>query len=308
MEGETIARKSLTHIFMIMRDKAIQRKNIYQRDEAYSDRTALMEEEYMEMGVRNPQSNQLPAWAYHVEDVKYTINSILIEKIRKLSALQTNLIRRPSLDDNTEEEKQLNALASEIKLSLERCQSLMLQIKQHHCERRERVLKENVVRSLANSLQDIKNEFLRSCSAYTSTVNKIKQSSSFLHDTEDDFGIAGDSQKSLQERGWTQEQLLFLEDNTLLIEERDKSVQNILRSTLDLNQLFRDIAHLVTEQGTVVDQIENNIVQTSYKVHEGAQQLKKAEQHQRKNRKMYCIMGLAGTVVFFILLLVLTKF
>lgn len=55
--------------------------------------------------------------------------------------------------------------------SLERCQSLMLQIKQHHCERRERVLKENVVRSLANSLQDIKNEFLRSCSAYTSSKN-----------------------------------------------------------------------------------------------------------------------------------------
>ena len=47
---------------------------------------------------------------------------------------------------------------------------------------------------------------------------------------------------------WTQEQLLFLEDNTLMVEERERSVQHIFKSTMELNQLFRDVAQLVQEQ------------------------------------------------------------
>lgn len=74
-----------------------------------------MEEENLEMGVRDPGPRQPPDWTYQVEEVKYTIDT-LKEKIRKLAALQTNLLRRPSLDDNTEEERELSALASEIKL------------------------------------------------------------------------------------------------------------------------------------------------------------------------------------------------
>lgn len=49
-------------------------------------------------------------------------------------------------------------------------------------------------------------------------------------------------------RAWNQEQLIFLADNTLQVEERDKAVKHVLQSTLHLNQLFKDVAYLVAEQ------------------------------------------------------------
>lgn len=51
-------------------------------------------------------------------------------------------------------------------------------------------------------------------------------------------------------RAWTQEQLMFLADNTQAVQDRDRTVQHILQSTIQLNQLFRDVAQLVTDQVT----------------------------------------------------------
>jgi len=57
----------------------------------------------------------------------------------------------------------------------------------------------------------------------------------------------------------------------------------------------------------VIDRIDYNLEQTQTRVSQGLQQLQKAEQHQRKNRKMYCILILAATTVLLIFILVLVK-
>ena len=56
----------------------------------------------------------LPDWSSQVEEVQYNI-STLKEKTKRLAALHNNLIRCPSLDDNTDEERQLAALTNEIR-------------------------------------------------------------------------------------------------------------------------------------------------------------------------------------------------
>ena len=70
----------------------------------------------MEMGISEKLiAKPLPDWTCEAEEVKH--NTIMLhEKIKKLAALQTNILRRPSLDDNTEEEKQLASLASQIQV------------------------------------------------------------------------------------------------------------------------------------------------------------------------------------------------
>ena len=57
-------------------------------------------------------------------------------------------------------------------------------------------------------------------------------------------------------------------------------------------------------QGSIVDRIDHNVETAHIRVEDGLQQIKKAEQHQRKNLKMRCILGLAVTFLF--LLFVLT--
>lgn len=58
--------------------------------------------------------SHLPDWTGMVEEVQYNILT-LKEKIKRLAALQSNMVRRPSLDDNTEEERQLTVHHNEIR-------------------------------------------------------------------------------------------------------------------------------------------------------------------------------------------------
>lgn len=295
---------------MIMRDKAIQRRNMYKRVETYSDQESLVHCEELENGFGGPGDSHLPDWAGQVEEVQYNIIT-LKEKTKRVAALQSNLVRRPSLDDNTEEERQLTALNNEIRRTLERCQTLMMQIKHCMCRGREETLRRNVVRALGFSLQEVKNEFLTTCSAFTTSMNNIKKTSSFVHDGggdyDSDYGTFEGGATMKQNQAWTQEQLMFLSDNTLQVQDRDRAVHHVLQSTVQLNQLFRDVAHLVSEQGTVLDRIDFNVEHAAIKVEDGAKQLKKAEHHQRKNRNMKCIVGLAGTIIVLMVILVLVK-
>ncbi|KAG0710983.1 Syntaxin-16 [Chionoecetes opilio] len=308
-----MATKSLTHIFMIMRDKAIQRRNMYKRVEMYSDQDSLVRCEELENGVGGGGGGgRLPEWAGMVEEVQYNTNT-LKEKIKRLAALQSNLVRRPSLDDNTEEERQLTTHNNEIRRTLERCQMLMLQIKHTASHGREGTLNRNVVRSLGFALQEVKNEFMTTCSAFTASMNNFKKSSSFVHegggDYDSDYGTfeGGGTAPAGQNQAWTQEQMLFLADNTQLVQEKDRAVQHILQSTLQLNQLFKDVAQLVSEQGTILDRIDFNVEHAAIKVEEGGRQLKKADRYHRKNRNMKCILGLSGSIILLIFILVIAK-
>ncbi|XP_050690940.1 syntaxin-16-like [Eriocheir sinensis] len=310
-----MATKNLTHIFMIMRDKAIQRRNMYKRVEAYSDQDSLVHSEELENGVSGPGDSHLPDWAGMVEEVQYNILT-LREKTKRLAALQSNLVRRPSLDDNTEEERQLAAHNNEIRRTLERCQMLMIQIKHSGGRGREATLNKNVVRAMGFALQEVKNEFMTSCSAFTTSMNNFKKSSSFVHEGGGDYdsdygtfegGVGGGSSMSSQSQAWTQEQMLFLEDNTQMVQENDRAVQHILQSTVQLNQLFKDVAHLVSEQGTILDRIDFNVEHSAIKVEEGARQLKRADHYHRKNRNIKCILGLGATIIILIFLLVIVK-
>ena len=107
----------------------------------------------------------------------------------------------------------------------------------------------------------------------------------------------------------SQKQLLQFEiDNTKMMETREKDVMHIVKSIVDLNQIYKDLSQMVEEQGTILDRIDYNVESTQTKVYEGYKQLQKAERYQRANRKMYCIMILSIFVLFMFILLIITKF
>ena len=93
-------------------------------------------------------------------------------------------------------------------------------------------------------------------------------------------------------------------DNAFL-ETREKELNSIAKSINDLNQLFRDISEFVVEQGTILDQIEYNVDLAATKTEEGLKQLKKADQYQKKDRKMKVIFCMAITVIILFVLLIL---
>ncbi|XP_039293257.1 syntaxin-16 [Nilaparvata lugens] len=201
----------------------------------------------------------------------------------------------------------------------------------------ERQLSKNVTTSLVASLQELSITFRRLQNSYLKRLNMREERSKPFFDTALDIDLNSDSTivdlnnwgsggfnltseaenldrqfsyKSMLAGGadQAQAQLLMLEEeNTRLAAHHETEVQGIVKSILDLNDIFKDLAHMVVEQGTVLDRIDYNIEQTQTQVHQGYQQLRKADEYHRKNRKMVCIIVLASVTMFLTFLLIIVK-
>ncbi|EDW30532.1 GL26795 [Drosophila persimilis] len=149
--------------------------------------------------------------------------------------------------------------------------------------------------------------FVDSFDNFLQPVNGKGNGNGYLFE-DDDQEIDDHFKKPLAANRMTQQQLLlFQEENSKLAEHREQEVTKIVKSINDLNDIFKDLGHMVQEQGTVLDRIDYNVEQTQTRVSEGLRQLHKAEMYQRKNRKMCIILVLAAITFFMLLLLIFTK-
>ena len=61
--------------------------------------------------------------------------------------------------------------------------------------------------------------------------------------------------------GFTQQQLHVVDDLEQVAEERDAEITRIAQSIEELSQIFKELAVLVIDQGTVLDRIDYNMEQ-----------------------------------------------
>jgi t-SNARE complex subunit (syntaxin) len=118
---------------------------------------------------------------------------------------------------------------------------------------------------------------------------------------------SGGGQQQQQQQQQLQQQEARLADQSevdfqeTLIIEREAEIRNIEQSVGELNELFRDVAHMVHEQGTTLDVIDANVTQTRDDTRNAEQQLRTASRHQRSARGKACcllvILVLVLTVV-----------
>lgn len=105
----------------------------------------------------------------------------------------------------------------------------------------------------------------------------------------------------------TMKQLQTLQENTTFVKEREREILNITKSIVEVNHLFKDLAELIVDQGTVLDRIDYNIEQSNVQVKSALKSVKKAEQYQKKNRKMMAIVVLSSIVIFLLIILIAVK-
>lgn len=53
---------------------------------------------------------------------------------------------------------------------------------------------------------------------------------------------------TLFQQGFTDDQLALVEQNTLMVEEREREIRQIVQSISDLNEIFRDLGAMIVEQ------------------------------------------------------------
>ncbi|XP_006125393.3 syntaxin-16 isoform X2 [Pelodiscus sinensis] len=320
-----MATRRLTDAFLLLRNNAIQNRQLLaEQVSSYSsssplnsrsmaaaladDRMALVSGISLDPEAAIGVTKRLPPkWVDGVGEIQDDINRIKL-KMKELASLHDKYLNRPTLDDSSEEEHAIEITTQEITQLFHRCQRAVqaLQSRSRNCtEQEERVLR-NVVSSLAQSLQELSTNFRHAQSDYLKRMKNREERSKHFFDTSVPLMDDGED-NTLYDRGFTNDQLALVEENTLMVEEREREIRQIVQSISDLNEIFRDLGTMIVEQGTVLDRIDYNVEQSYIKTEEGLKQLNKAEQYQKKNRKMLVILILFVIVIVLIVVLVGVK-
>ncbi|CAL7934723.1 unnamed protein product [Xylocopa violacea] len=324
-----MAMRNLTEPFVLMRNNALQSKHIY-AEQNLSDRMALVASdssasENVELKNINLESNSSPVWTDALEETQYILSRLRV-KIDNLVELHAKQLTRPTLDDTPQEERQMEQLTREIGRAFSSGYRQVQTIKtaaRHAVRPGERQLAVSAVMALSTALQELglryrsaQNDYLAQIKSREERSNRFftEDQSMFLNSSPTDTwliesnGINSDSWDNNERR---QDSVLLQledpEDRMKLALEREEQIGNIVQSIADLKYIFKDLASMVQDQGTILDRIDYNIEQTQVQVQEGYKQLKKADSYQRASKKLYCIVVLAGAIILVSLLFIVFK-
>merc|ERR1712046_494784 len=100
----------------------------------------------------------------------------------------------------------------------------------------------------------------------------------------------------IEDFGFTNSQLIELEDSEHVVEQRSEQITKIAQSVQELHTIFKELAVLVIDQGTVLDRIDYNIEQVAIKSREATVQLEKADKIQKNNFPQRCIIILMCSI------------
>ena len=87
-----------------------------------------------------------------------------------------------------------------------------------------------------------------------------------------------------------------------LIIERESEIRNIEQSVGELNELFRDVAHIVHEQGGQLDTIHGNVINVAGDTQQADIELRSASKYQKSARgKACCLLTVLAVILTIII-------
>ncbi|CAK9006952.1 unnamed protein product [Durusdinium trenchii] len=88
-----------------------------------------------------------------------------------------------------------------------------------------------------------------------------------------------------------------------IAQEREEGIRRIQSQVHEVNQIFRDLASIVHEQGNDIESIEHTADTAARETKQAASELRKAADRQRGSRERLCCMLTAAVVLLFLIVL-----
>ncbi|KAL1315773.1 syntaxin-22-like [Arachis hypogaea] len=143
--------------------------------------------------------------------------------------------------------------------------------------------------------------------AYTPFVPQAAPSSYTANEADANSGKMPEQRALLVES--RRQEVVFLDNeiafNEAIIEERDQGIQEIQQQIGEVNEIFKDLAVLVHEQGAMIDDIGSNIEHSHAATAQARSQLAKASKTQRSNSSLTCLLLVIFGIVLLIVIVVL---
>ncbi|XP_026571784.1 t-SNARE domain-containing protein 1 [Pseudonaja textilis] len=238
----------------------------------------------------------------------FRINANVTSLERSLKSLGTE-------NDTAELRDSLHTIQQETNKTITTCTSAIRQLSEgiRSSSRQERLQLDRLKNQLSDAIQrygTIQKKIAEKSKALFPVGQRSKKQQSPktpFSDLADDEKIFGSGDISQLEE--SQENALLseiTEEDLEVIRQREEALQQIESDMLDVNQIIKDLASMVYEQGDAIDSIEANIETATVNVDSANEHLAKASQHQRRARRVKCCVISAGLVVLLIFIIVLS--
>lgn len=144
--------------------------------------------------------------------------------------------------------------------------------------------------------------------ACSPTIPQAIHSSRDEASDKDDSSGGSQEQQALLDQSRSQEVLLLdneISFNEAIIVERDQGIEEIQNQVVEVNEIFKDLAVLVDEQGTVIDDIGSSIENSHAATGQGKSHLLKASKTKKSKTTMTCLLVVILGIVLLIVIIIL---
>jgi len=319
--------RNLTEVYFFLRNNAQQNAATIEFGGiggGDDDRVALIGLKEGRDATSSGYSKNPPQWVNVLDEINYEMTRIRTRKVTLRELEQTHLGGLDFNDESTSpEQEKIKDLTDEITSIFSHCRRLIRLIEEGEANESTSYtrLRENVVSAMVLLLNDLLHSFRASQSTYLKRLDTRKenvdsfllatssQSVPFAHSASNN-PVAGNypvEDTEEEEEELTIDQIQTIMQNEHMTKEREQEIMRISKSILELNSLFKDLASMIVDQGTIVDRVDYNVERSAMRIKTAYKSVQKAEQYQ-KDRKMKLIMFLAGIALFLMLIILITKF
>lgn len=248
-----------------------------------------------------------PQWVESAEDAKENIKHIREKLVKLTKAQQTRLLR--VFSDDTSPDREVEQIASQISALVRTCEQHIHQVKTRgnaSASDQDVEFRQNVQRNLATQLTQLSQQFRQSQKDYLNDVRRRQQGSAWDDSPAPSvLGNRGEAASgALDDFGFNETQLQELQEMEQNATQRNEEIRHIASSITDLHTVFKELAVLVIDQGSILDRIDYNIEQVVVQSGEANKQLQKAEESAKSNRAMKCIYFLVMVNLVLIIILI----
>jgi len=241
-----------------------------------------------------------PQWVDSAEDAREDIKAIKEKLVQLTKAQQKRLLN--VFSDDAQPDKDVEAISGHIGKLVRHCEGCIHQVKTRGAQQgvsdTDAAFRENVQRNLATQLQKLSQNFRQDQKNYLDDIRKRQKGAVW------DDGPSGSKGGGGADAGFTEGQLLELDSMEVNASQRSEEICQIASSISELHTIFKELAVLVIDQGSILDRIDYNIEQVVTQSKEANKQLQKAEKSQKSNRATKCMLALVLANAILILILI----
>ena len=255
-----------------------------------------------------------PVWEGVQNDLQGFVDAVR-QKLARLQQLQAAQFLVEIDDTPGQEQQRVEVATAEVSRLLGETQRRVQQmgvLARRAAAPEEAAIIRNLQAAYAQQLSELTQAFRAAQRSYLTSIRKrdAKFRDSFSAAAGTGAGADDDDESLLdyEDRGFTDAQMAHMQATERDVSLRDKQIRKIHRSIVELNEMTKDLAMLIVDQGTILDRIDYNIENASHETEAAVQELEVAANYQKKARAKLLVIVLLVAVLVTIIILCLRIF